>query len=456
VSIPPLLARRASDEYRPMPHRSADRRAIEQLAGAAPARARAAAMDPHSYLDSRLGTAATLRAIDAAAGTGFYDLPPEAEWERAAADACFEGQGPVIDVQTHFVEPARWGVGGQALAAFQRMVDPERWGGRIDPNLLAGEQWAAQVFGGSETAVALITALPGLPDQMVARNEELAAVRDVVDRYAGSGRVLTHTIVHPNLGADELDRMAGWRDSLRPSGWKVYTLWDPPGIGQGGFFLDDERFGQPFLERVREVGPRVVCAHKGIAGPVPHATAPGASPRDIGPAAAAFPDVELVVYHSGYDVDPHGEEGPYDADGTGVNRLVRSLADAGIPPGANVWAELGSTWFLMLRRPLEAAHVVGKLLLAVGPERILWGTDSIWYGPPQPLIDAFRAFRIPTWMQEAHGYPALTAEVVERILSRNAMTLYGLDPGAVPTGRSAEDLRWLDQVRVELTARQRT
>ncbi len=132
-----------------------------------------------------------------------------------------------------------------------------------------------------------------------------------------------------------------------------------------------------------------------------------ASPRDIGPAAAAFPDVTFVVYHSGYERDPDGEEGAVrpDARRRGVDRLVASLADAGIAPGANVYAELGSTWFLMLRRPVEAAHVLGKLLLAVGPDRIVWGTDSIWYGSPQPLIDAFRAFEIPERMQEEFGYP---------------------------------------------------
>ena len=82
-------------------------------------------------------------------------------------------------------------------------------------------------------------------------------------------------------------------------------------------------------------------------------------------------------------------------------------------PHSNVYAELGSTWFLMLRRPREAAHVLGKLLLAVGEDRILWGTDSVWYGPPQSLIDAFRAFRIPESMQEEFGYPELTIAVQE-------------------------------------------
>ena len=71
-----------------------------------------------------------------------------------------------------------------------------------------------------------------------------------------------------------------------------------------------------------------------------------------------------------------------------------------------MYAELGSTWFLMLRRPVEAAHVLGKLLVALGPERIVWGTDSTWYGSPQPLIDAFRAFTIPERMQEELRVPA--------------------------------------------------
>ena len=79
-----------------------------------------------------------------------------------------------------------------------------------------------------------------------------------------------------------------------------------------------------------------------------------------------------------------------------------------------------------MRNPDEAAHVLGKLLVAFGPERIVWGTDSTWYGSPQPLIDAFRAFVIPEAMQERYGYPALTVEMKEQILSTNAQTLYGV------------------------------
>jgi predicted TIM-barrel fold metal-dependent hydrolase len=201
---------------------------------------------------------------------------------------------------------------------------------------------------------------------------------------------------------------------------------------------------------VRALGPRVVATHKGIGGPVPDASVAAASPRDIGPAAAAFPDITFVVYHSGYERDPAGQEGPYDpaeVEPRGVNRLVRSLADAYVGAGANVYAELGTTWFLMLRRPVEAAHVLGKLLVALGSERIVWGTDSAWYGSPQPLIDAFRAFEIPERMQEAFGYPPLTRAAKERILSTNAQELYGF------TAAPRADATWAVNAGAELQRR---
>jgi len=33
-----------------------------------------------------------------------------------------------------------------------------------------------------------------------------------------------------------------------------------------------------------------------------------ASPRDIGPAALAYPDINFVVYHSGYELNPEGRK----------------------------------------------------------------------------------------------------------------------------------------------------
>ena len=134
------------------------------------------------------------------------------------------------------------------------------------------------------------------------------------------------------------------------------------------------------------------------------------------------------MYHSGYEVDPEGEEGPYTEStrDRGVNRLVASLEESAVEPSANVYAELGSTWYLALRRPREAAHILGKLLVAVGEDRILWGTDSIWYGSPQSLIDSLWTFEIPEDMQAEFGYPALTPSIKNKILWKNAAELYGV------------------------------
>jgi uncharacterized protein len=116
------------------------------------------------------------------------------------------------------------------------------------------------------------------------------------------------------------------------------------------------------------------------------------------------------------------------------------VTEAAVGPGANVYAELGSTWRIIMGSPDIAAHVLGKLLVAFGPERILWGTDSIWYGSPQDQIAAFRAFEITPAFQEQFGYPALTAEVKQRIMAANAAELFGIavpEPVCEPVAGSA-------------------
>jgi len=100
----------------------------------------------------------------------------------------------------------------------------------------------------------------------------------------------------------------------------------------------------------------------------------------------------------------------------------------------------------MLRRPVEAAHVLGKLLLAVGPDRIVWGTDSIWYGSPQPLIDAFRTFEIPERMQADFGYPALTADTKAKILGVNARAVYGITDDEVARASADGARDWVDDL----------
>lgn len=111
--------------------------------------------------------------------------------------------------------------------------------------------------------------------------------------------------------------------------------------------------------------------------------------------------------------------------------LITSLIRNGIQPGSNVYAELGSTWRFLMRNPTQAAHALGKLIKNVGPDNVLWGTDSIWYGSPQDQIQAFRTFQISPALRAAHGYPEVTRELRAKIFGLNAATVYGLSPAEV-------------------------
>jgi uncharacterized protein len=325
---------------------------------------------------------------------------------------------------------------------------PEWWSGLDDVTAYDIAQYLRCVFVEAETALAVISAAPGNQSgEMFLKNHEMAGMRELFDRTAGTGRLLNHTVVRPNLG--ETEQMAEWAATYRPVGWKVYTLglMDPgyqhyqPGTG---WRLDDEETGMPFLEQARAVDVKLVCAHKGVSGMVD-----AGSPDDVGTAATAFPDISFVIYHSGYE--PGQDDGPYlpETAHLGVNRLIKTAKDAGLGPGSNVYAELGTTWFMLLSRPEDAAHVLGKLLVQFGEDNIIWGTDSIWYGPTQPVLDAFRAFQIPDAMCEQYGYPKITAAAKRKILAGNAARVYGIDLDELAVAAASDDLSWTQRVAAE-------
>ena len=401
---------------------------------------------PRSYATSRRGTAAGLLAVNEVAGDRFYDVPAAAVLDDEAAVAAFSSGVPVIDVQTH------WVAGRPTLEAFQDMVlqvyrslAPEWWHGLDGVSAFSIAEYLRCVFVESETAVAVISCAPGNDQgEMFLRNDEMAAMRELFDRTAGTGRLLNHTVIRPNVG--ETDRMAEWAAMYGPVGWKVYTL----GLMNDsyrryqkdtGWRLDDQEVGLPFLEEARRLGVTLVCAHKGVSGMVD-----AGSPDDVGPAAKAFPDIDFVIYHSGYE--PGMGEGPFTPESAhlGVNRLIGTLVDSGLGPGSNVYAELGTTWFCLLARPEDAAHTMGKLMLHLGEDNIVWGTDSIWYGPTQPALDAFWTFQIPDRLCEEYGYPKLTPEIKRKIISANAARLYGIDLTAVGNSAATDDLSWTGQV----------
>ena len=323
-----------------------------------------------------------------------------------------EAPAIVVDVQTHFLESGAWGTNFPQAAC----------GAAAPIDCFSAEYWRDLVLAGSDTAVAVISAVPVVGEADPLSIDAMERGKALAAELCGDDHVLIQGHAVPDVGPLDaaLAAMADVAATHDLCAWKVYTH------SPGGWFLDDHdpdapAVGAPFLQAVRDSGVPVVAVHKGLSGGNRFA-----SPVDIGPAAAANPDLAFLVYHSGFEAG--GAEGAFDPDGSGVDRLVRSVAEAGIGAGGNVYAELGSTWRTVMGDPDQAAHVLGKLLVALGPERILWGTDSIWYGSPQDQIAAFRTFEITPAYQEQFGYPALTPAVKERILGANAVDLFGIVP----------------------------
>lgn len=350
---------------------------------------------------------------------GTFTVPPTAvtEPELATTTTQLPTGSLLIDVQNHVLD---YELNPQAPtfgAGF-----PQGACDAGDPRLcFTPERWIDLVFGQSDTTMAVLSAIPAVGDANPLTMEAMERGRAMAEEMCGDARVLIQGQAAPDVGRIEaaLEAMTEVADSFALSAWKVYTH------SPNGWFFDDHdpaspQVGERFLQHVESLGVPVVAVHKGLSGGSPYA-----SPRDIGPAAQRHPDLSFLVYHSGYEVGV--EEGEFNPEGMGVDRLVQSLQQAGLDAGGNVYAELGTTWRTVMAAPDQAAHVLGKLLLAVGEDNILWGTDSIWYGSPQDQIAAFKSFEITAEFQERYGYPALTAERKAKILGLNAARVLGIE-----------------------------
>jgi hypothetical protein len=450
----------SNGEYAPLPRSEAVAEAIRRTLAVADTNARRLGMSRRAFLRSSCGMAATLTALaactseqaasttsraapptgtgppgardtapvgssDTVPGTGgTFSLPPESTIEEAAATTVLAGSELIVDVQTHLLEYESGTGDGWGLGFPQASCGD-------DPALCMGiDAWLDLVLGGSDTAVAVLSAIPVVADPDPLSTEVMGRARRQVEQLGCVGHVLIQGHATPTIGElpAALDAMAATAAEYEIAAWKAYTHEGP------SWRLDDD-IGNAFCDQVRALGQRVICVHKGL-GP------PAASPVDVGPAAANHPDLTFCIYHSGFEAAVTEAEYPGDAAGAdagGVDRLIASVRAAGIGPGGNVYAELGSTWWNLIQRPDEAAHVLGKLLVTFGPDNILWGTDSIWYGSPQSQIEAFRAFEITPEYQERFGYPALTADVKARILGLNAARVYGIDPATTACALSASD-----------------
>jgi uncharacterized protein len=429
--LPIKLDSTSNGEFVPIPLEAHLKRANALASEQAGDAARRLGMDRRRFLTSARGAASTLlafNAVHALAGCsgGYHDLPADAALDPDAAAEALGKKEWIFDVQGHFVNPTgAWlknvPPGARPLSGMEKAQCElaRQPGERSYLECLGPKEFIKDVFLDSDTDLMVLSFVPSTREGEPLTIEEAAATREIVERMEGSKRLMLHGRVNPNQRGDveDMERLAGFGVSA----FKTYTQWGPSGAG---FWMTDD-VGIAFVEKARKLGVRNIAIHKGLPfGPrsYEHSTC-----RDIGPIAKRFPDMNFLIYHSGYVAGV--PEGPYDpAREDGVDSLITSLERAGVARNANVYAELGSTWrFVSTRDPTSAAHLLGKLFKHVGEDNVLWGTDSIWYGSPQDQIQAFRTFQISEELREKHGYPEITAALRAKVFGLNAAKPYGIE-----------------------------
>lgn len=426
--LPIKLDSTSNGEFEPVPLAPIHRYACDHALARATEHARRQGRSRRDFLVSACGAASTLLAMNEAFGAigrrgGYYELPGTAALDDDTAVAAVTGDEFIFDVQGHFVNPT-----GAWLRALPDEASPLRFaqtdncaaaamgGPRDHLQCLGPDAFIRHLFLDSDTDLAVLSFVPSTRDGEPLTIEEAAATQEIVAKLGGTRRLYLHGRVNPNQAGD-LEDMERLSQQFGIAAWKTYTQWGPSGTG---FFLDDD-VGLAMIEQARRLGVRNIAVHKGLpfgARSYEHSTC-----IDVGRVAKQYPDVNFLIYHSGFTTSR--PEGPYDPKRTdGIDQLISSVRAAGLRKRHNVFAELGSTWRFLMRDPDQAAHALGKLLLHLGEDNILWGTDSIWYGSPQDQIQAMRTFQISEPLRERFAYPQMTPAIRAKIFGLNALRIY--------------------------------
>ena len=344
-----------------------------------------------------------------------------------------------------------WGVWNRALVGLPN--SPE--------NFLI-TQFIKDVYLDSQVTVGLLSNVPAgvvdPPGSSAPRNIEeaqkgeiltaaqTAAARDFVNKVSGSQRMLAHALLY--VGKGNLDYIRQQAEELKPDSWKGYNIGtsakvdDDPRSPMRQWRHDDEAVAYPTFELIQSLYQKVkaekpgfnnICVHKGLVDNMPPRPEVG-HPSDLPKAAKDWPGLNFITYHSCiqpaffmYDSLAQVNSGklregvPDITWTTEYAVLCRDLP--------NVYAEIGTTWASsIVTFPTVAAHLLGQLLKFFGPDRVVFGSDSVWWGSPQWQIEALWRFQIPEEMRRRYGYPALTTEIKRKILGLNSARLYGMKP----------------------------
>ena len=431
----------SSDEYYP-PAQSDKQKEVEaRLLAMSDEFGQRQRLSRRQFFQSAAGMAAAFLAMNETYGLIFdasraEAATPELAEERARA---LKDQF-IMDMHTHFL---RDDTRIQTFVRQREAVGQAGW----NPALVGRPQsledlkynnYFKEVFLDSDTKVALISSAPSdIPQDWFLTNEMTIAAREKVNKEAGSKRMYAHAIFTPG--------QPGWLESLdhalsmQPDSVKGYTIGDNTNkdISKYPWRMDDEKVAYLAYEKCLKAGIRNICVHKGlfpasIEQRFPHLLA-YSDVRDVGKAAKDWPQLNFVIYHSGYRHAGGGTaaDGWMEFEKTGRVSWVSDLAEIPEKFGVtNVYGDVGQLFAQsVVAEPRLGAALMGILGKGLGYDHICWGTDAIWTGSPQWQIEGLRRLEIPEDMQKTYGFKPLGAAdgpVKTAIFSGNNMRLYGL------------------------------
>ena len=432
----------SSDEYLPVPQSERQREVEARLVAMSDRLARRQGVSRRRFFQTAAGMAASFVALNQVFGPLFDATEAEAATpDMADARAAALSGQMVIDGHTHFLRDdtrlmgfvkAREAVGqwgwNKELGGKQQTIDDLKYG-----------NYVKEIYMDSDTKVALLSNSPSdVPKDWFIPQEQVFKTRAMVNRQAGSRRMLAHFTITPGRPG-WLDQVDVAIEKYKPDSWKGYTVGDNTHkeLASHPWHADDEKLMYPFYERISKTTIRNVCIHKGLFAPAVEKQFPRLRPyadvSDVGRAAKDWPQLNFLVYHSGYRwVGGNPADGMAEFDRTGRSSWTSDLAEIPEKYGVNnVYGDLGQLFaWTSVAEPRLAAALMGMLVKGLGVARVVWGTDAVWTGAPQWQIEGLRRLEIPEDMQRQHGFKPLgsaTGPVKTAIFSGNSARLYGLE-----------------------------
>lgn len=432
----------ASDEYYPDPQNDKQREVEARVLAMADDIGGRQGLDRRRFFQTAAGMAASFLAMNEVYGPLFDVSRAEAAVPGSADERAGKLKDQfIMDMHTHFLRD------DTRLDQFVRMREAVGRAG-WNQDLVGREQtiedlkydnFMKEIFLDSDTKVALISSAPSdIEQDWFLTNEQMAAAREKVNAEAGTKRLYTHAIFTPG--------QPGWLDkldaalALKPDSVKGYTIGDNThkDTSRYPWRMDDEKVAYKGYEKMLKAGIKNVCVHKGLFPPSVEKEFPQlrgfVDVADVGQAAKDWPDLNFIIYHSGYrhvGGDPAVALAEFER--TGRIAWVSDLADIPEQYGVtNVYGDLGQIFAVTLvAQPRICAAILGILIKGLGVDRVCWGTDAVWTGSPQWQIEGLRRLEIPEDMQKAYGFAPLGAAdgpVKSAIFGGNNARLYNVPP----------------------------